>query len=119
MSPQDMGTESNRERPSSGKVVRGRLAEMILEMGRNQWVSVLRAPERSSMWLRWKLGGTGVLCRGEDKGRGAPLRRAIRSGGPSRSPGTGEGSGHTEWLRMVRSGWMEALRLDCVSGLGE
>lgn len=47
-----MGTESNKERLSSEKVVRGCLAEEVtLEVGRDQLVPVLKAPKRPSPWL--------------------------------------------------------------------
>lgn len=111
MSLQNMGTESNKERLSLEKVVRGCLAEKVtLEGGRDQLVPVLKALERPSLWLRWELGWIVVLCKDEDKGRG-PLGKVVRSGGSSKGSGIEEGSGHRESLGIVSSGWMEALRL--------
>lgn len=50
MSPQDMGTESNKEWLCSEKVVTGCLVEKVtLVMGRDQRVLVLSALERPSL----------------------------------------------------------------------
>lgn len=51
-------------------MVRGCLAEKVtLEVGRDQWVPVLRALERPRLWLRWEPKWTAMLCRGKDQGR--------------------------------------------------